>query len=77
MDTRIAIAQNLVRIYREVLEEPVPSHLLDLLARLEVQENGYHETGPRPYTRSAKPTLSERLVSLHSLRLAAARNSCR
>jgi hypothetical protein len=38
MDTRIAIAQNLVRIYREVLEEPVPSHLLDLLARLEAQE---------------------------------------
>jgi hypothetical protein len=38
MDTRTAIAQNLVRIYREVLEEPVPSHLLDLLARLEAQE---------------------------------------
>jgi hypothetical protein len=38
MDTRTAFAQNLVRIYREVLEEPVPSHLLDLLARLEAQE---------------------------------------
>ena len=38
-DTRIAIAQNLVRIYREVLEEPVPSHLLDLLARLEAYES--------------------------------------
>ena len=37
-DARIAIAQNLVRIYREVLEEPVPSHLLDLLARLEAHE---------------------------------------
>ncbi len=40
-DTRIAIAQNLVRIYREVLEEPVPPHLLDLLARLEAQERGH------------------------------------
>jgi hypothetical protein len=37
-DTRIAIAQNLVRIYRGVLEEPVRSHLLDLLARIEAHE---------------------------------------
>ena len=34
-DTRLAIAQNLVRIYREVLEQPVPCHLLELVARLE------------------------------------------
>lgn len=37
-DTRIAIAQNLVRIYRQVLEEPVPPQLLDLVRRLEVQD---------------------------------------
>jgi hypothetical protein len=37
--TRLAIAQNLVRIYREVLEQPVPPHLLDLISRLEAQEN--------------------------------------
>ncbi len=34
-DTRLAIAQNLIRIYREVLEEPVPYQLLDLVRRLE------------------------------------------
>ncbi len=38
-DTRLAIAQNLVRIYRQVLDEPVPSHLLDLVRRLEAQQN--------------------------------------
>jgi hypothetical protein len=37
-DNRIALAQNLVRIYREVLEEPVPLHLLDLLSHLEAQD---------------------------------------
>ena len=37
-DSRIAIAQNLVRIYRHVLEEPVPPQLLDLLNRLQAQE---------------------------------------
>jgi hypothetical protein len=37
-DTRIAIAQNLVRIYRHVLEQPVPPPLLDLLNRLQAQE---------------------------------------
>ncbi len=38
-DTRLAVAQNLVRIYRQVLEQPVPQHLIDLIARLEAQEN--------------------------------------
>ena len=37
-DSRIAIAQNLIRIYRQVLEEPVPAELLDLVRRLEAQE---------------------------------------
>ena len=37
-DTRIAVSQNLVRIYREVLEEPVPAELAALLARLEAHE---------------------------------------
>ena len=33
-DTRLAIAQNLVRIYRQVLDEPAPPHLIDLVKRL-------------------------------------------
>ena len=37
-DTRVAIAQNLVRIYREVLDEPVPPQLLDLVRRLSALE---------------------------------------
>jgi hypothetical protein len=37
-DSRIAIAQNLIRIYRQVLEEPVPAELLDLMRRLEAEE---------------------------------------
>jgi hypothetical protein len=37
-DSRIAIAQNLIRIYRQVLEEPVPAELLDLVRRLEAEE---------------------------------------
>ena len=37
-DSRVAIAQNLVRIYRHVLEEPVPPPLLNLLNRLQAQE---------------------------------------
>ena len=40
-DARIAIAQNLVRIYRHVLEQPVPPLLLDLLNRLQAQEAGH------------------------------------
>jgi hypothetical protein len=37
-DSRIAIARNLIRIYRQVLEEPVPAELLDLVRRLEAEE---------------------------------------
>jgi hypothetical protein len=37
-DGRIAIARNLIRIYRQVLEEPVPAELLDLVRRLEAEE---------------------------------------
>ena len=37
-DPRVAIARNLVRIYSEVLEEPAPLPLLDLLRRLEACE---------------------------------------
>jgi len=37
-DSRMAIAQNLIRIYRQVLEEPVPAELLDLVRRLEAEE---------------------------------------
>ena len=35
---RLAIAENLVRVYRQVLEEAVPPQLLDLVRRLSVQE---------------------------------------
>ncbi len=34
-DPRLAIARNLLRIYREVLEEPAPADLLELLQRLQ------------------------------------------
>ena len=37
-DSRMAIALNLIRIYRQVLEEPVPAELLDLVRRLEAEE---------------------------------------
>jgi hypothetical protein len=37
-DGRIAIARNLIPIYRQVLEEPVPAELLDLVRRLEAEE---------------------------------------
>ncbi len=37
MDPRLAIIRNLIRIYREVLEEPAPAALTDLLRRLEFQ----------------------------------------
>jgi hypothetical protein len=36
-DPRLALVHNLMRIYREVLEEPVPGALLALLARLETE----------------------------------------
>ena len=39
-DPRVGIAQNLVRIYRDVLQEPVPLPLIDLLRRLQAQEEG-------------------------------------
>ena len=38
-DRRVVIARNLVRIYRDVLEEPAPPPLLDLLRRLEAYED--------------------------------------
>ncbi len=34
-DPRLAIARNLLRIYMEVLEEPAPADLMELLERLE------------------------------------------
>ena len=34
-DPRLAIIRNLLRIYREVLEEPAPADLTELLERLE------------------------------------------
>ncbi len=36
-DPRLALVHNLMRIYREVLEEPVPNALLVLLARFEAE----------------------------------------
>jgi hypothetical protein len=33
--SRLALALNLVRIYRDVLEEPVPTPLAELLKRLQ------------------------------------------
>lgn len=36
-DPRLALVHNLMRIYREVLEEPVPAALVALLARLETE----------------------------------------
>ena len=35
---RLELARNLVRLYREVLEEPVPAELVSLLERLEAQQ---------------------------------------
>ena len=37
--TKLVIAENLVRVYRQVLEEPVPPQLLDLVRRLTAQES--------------------------------------
>lgn len=37
--TKLVIAENLVRVYRQVLEEPVPPQLLDLVRRLAAQES--------------------------------------
>ena len=37
-DTRLGIARNLARLYREVLEEPLPPELAALLRRLEATE---------------------------------------
>ena len=36
--TKLVIAENLVRVYRQGLEEPVPPQLLDLVKRLAAQE---------------------------------------
>ncbi len=38
-DPRLAIVHNLLRIYRDVLEEPAPADLMELRERLE-QEAG-------------------------------------
>ena len=35
---RLELARNLVRLYREVLEQPVPAELMSLLERLEAQQ---------------------------------------
>jgi hypothetical protein len=35
---RLELARNLVRLYREVLEQPIPAELAALLERLEAQE---------------------------------------
>ncbi len=35
---RLELARNLVRLYREVLEQPVPAELVTLLKRLEAQQ---------------------------------------
>ena len=37
-DTRLEVARNLVRIYADVLREPLPAALLELLKRLEAQD---------------------------------------
>ena len=37
-DTRLEVARNLARIYADVLREPLPANLLELLKRLEAQE---------------------------------------
>jgi hypothetical protein len=39
---RIAVAQNLARVYDEVLEAPLPEELSALVRRLEAQEAGRH-----------------------------------
>ena len=39
-DPRLAIIRNLLRIYREVLEEPAPADLMELLEPLEPLEQG-------------------------------------
>ena len=37
-DTQLEVTRNLVRIYADVLREPLPGALLELLKRLEAQE---------------------------------------
>jgi hypothetical protein len=37
-DVRLAVARNLARIYADVLKEPLPPVLAELLNRLEAQE---------------------------------------
>ena len=37
-DVRLAVARNLARIYADVLKEPLPPVLAELLSRLEAQE---------------------------------------
>ncbi len=37
-DPRLAVVRNLIRIYRDVLEEPAPAALTDLLRRLELHD---------------------------------------
>ena len=43
-DPRLAIIRNLLRIYRDVLEEPAPADLVELLERLE-RRAGSHLSG--------------------------------
>jgi hypothetical protein len=38
INPRLELARNLVRLYREVLEQPIPAELAALLERLEAQE---------------------------------------
>jgi hypothetical protein len=37
-DTQLEVTRNLARIYADVLREPLPAALLELLKRLEAQE---------------------------------------
>ena len=50
-DPRLAVVLNLLRIYRDVLGEPAPADLMELLERLERRAVFQVEPDDRPLTR--------------------------
>ena len=49
-DPRLAMIHNLLRIYRDVLDEPAPADLMELLERLERRAVFQVEPDDRPLT---------------------------
>ncbi len=46
-DTQLEVTRNLARIYADVLREPLPAALLELLKRLEAQRPSVAQSKPR------------------------------